>query len=469
MQFHDYSGELVRDKIVSAPVSSVLYKLTLPMVIGIIAVFFFNLVDMFFIGLLGTKNLAAVSFTMPIAMVVMNLAIGLGIASSALISRAIGGNEHVQAQRYVVASLLLTVVFASSMLVLGLKFNDELFLLLGAEPELLPTIWQFMQFYWPGGWMMMLMIVINSSMRAVGNTKLPSMMMLGSAVLNAILDPILIFGLGPIEGMGIAGAALASAICWAIVVMVMIYSLAKIDLLHWAQLTIKEILRIWQRLLLVGIPAMITNVLVPVASGILLAVIAPMGEEAVAAFGVGARIEPFAIVVILALTSTIPVFVGQNFAAGQHERIWQALSISVRFILVWQLAVWLLLWLVSPLIAMIFSQDAAVIEKVGDYLMLMPIGYAGMGIVLCANAALNALQRTGVSMMLNLIRLTVFYVPLAWLGGHYYGFEGLLLGASLGNLCAGIIIWGLIRYAQTKEAFGVHNVSTELKLEPSKG
>ncbi len=455
----------MRDEIVSAPVSGVLYKLTMPMVIGIIAVFFFNLVDMFFIGLLGTTSLAAVSFTMPIAMLVMNLAIGLGIASSALIARAIGANEQKRAQHYVVASLLLTTIIASIMLVLGLSFNDKLFLLLGAEPTLLPVIWQFMQFWWPGAWMMMFMIVINSSMRAVGNTKLPSMMMLGSAVLNAILDPILIFGVGPIEGMGIAGAALASTICWAIVVVVMVYSLAKIDLLHWAQLTLKELISIWQRLTVIGIPAIVTNVLVPIASGILLAMIAPMGEQAVAAFGVGARIEPFAIVVILALTSTIPVFVGQNFAAGQHERIWQALSISVKFILIWQLAVWLLLWLVSPLIAMIFSQDPVVIEKVGHYLMLMPIGYAGMGIVLCANAALNALQHTGVSMLLNLVRLSAFYVPLAWIGGQYYGFEGLLLGASIGNLVAGLIVWGLIRKAQAKEAFGVHNYSTELVIE----
>ena len=315
----------------------------------------------------------------------------------------------------------------------------------------------------------MFMIVINSSMRAVGNTKLPSMMMLGSAVLNAILDPILIFGVGPIEGMGIAGAALASTLCWTIVVVVMIYSLAKIDLLSWAQLKFKELLKIWQRLMLIGIPAMITNVLVPIASGFLLAMIAPMGEQAVAAFGVGSRIEPFAIVAILALTSTIPVFVGQNFAAGQHERIWRVLSVAVRFILVWQVAVWLLLWLISPLLASIFSQDPIVNDKIVNYLMLMPIGYAGMGIVLCANSALNALQKTGVSMMLNLVRLTAFYVPLAWLGGQYYGFEGLLFGASMGNLIAGMMIWGLIRRAQAKEAFGVHNYSTDLTLTSEKG
>lgn len=310
---------------------------------------------------------------------------------------------------------------------------------------------------------MMLMIVINSSMRAVGNTKLPSMMMLGSAVLNAILDPILIFGIGPIEGMGISGAALASTLCWLIVVIVMVYSLAKIELLHWGQLTFKVLLGIWKRLMSLGIPAMITNVLVPIASAFLLIMIAPMGEQAVAAFGVGSRIEPFAIVAILALTSTIPVFVGQNFSAGQHERIWQALSIAVRFILVWQIVVWLILWAVSPYLATIFSQDAVVLDKIVSYLMIMPVGYAGMGIVLCANSALNALQKTSVSMLLNLVRLSVFYVPLAWIGGHFYGFEGLLLGASAGNLMAGLIVWGLIKKAQEKQMFGVKNVSTPLQ------
>lgn len=454
----------MRKEIVSGPVGRVLYNLTLPMVIGIIAVFFFNLVDTFFISLLGTQSLAAVSFTMPIAMVVMNLAIGLGIASSALIALATGARDNTLAQHYVVAGLLLTLALSVLMLVFGLVFNDEVFLLLGAAEKLLPLIWQYMKFWWPGVVVMMLMIVINSSMRAVGNTKLPSLMMLGSAVLNAILDPILIFGLGPIEGMGIAGAALASTLCWLIVVIVMIYSLAKIDLLHWGALTLKEVFSIWQRLISLGIPAIITNVLVPIASAFLLVMIAPMGEQAVAAFGVGARIEPFAIVAILALTSTIPVFVGQNFAVGQHERVWQALSIAVRFILAWQIAVWLVLWAMSPFLATIFSQDPIVIDQIVSYLMIMPVGYAGMGIVLCANSALNALQKTSVSMLLNLVRLSVFYVPFAWIGGHYYGFEGLLFGASMGNLVAGFIVWGMIKSAQNKQAFGVKNYSTPLDV-----
>lgn len=137
----------MREEIVASPVARVLYKLTLPMVIGIVAVFFFNLVDTYFISLLGTQSLAAVSFTMPIAMVVMNLTIGLGIASSALIARAIGARDQLLAQQYVIAALLLTLVLAAVILVIGLLLNDEIFLLLGASHELLPVIWQYMKFW----------------------------------------------------------------------------------------------------------------------------------------------------------------------------------------------------------------------------------------------------------------------------------------------------------------------------------
>jgi len=447
----------VRNEILRAPVGEVLYKLTLPMVIGIVAVFFFNLVDTYFIGLLGTQSLAAVSFTMPVAMVVMNLAIGLGIAASALVATSIGGDDQRQAQHYVVATLLLAVFIGTVILCCGWYFNDQIFLLLGANEAILPEIWAYMQYWWPGAWMMVLMIVMNSCMRAVGNTKLPSMMMLISAILNAILDPILIFGFGPVPEMGIAGAALATTLCWSIVVVIMLLSLARIDLLQWSELTLNELTGIWQRLVKVGVPAVITNVLVPVASGFLLALVAPMGEEAVAAFGVGARIEPFAIVVVLALTSTIPTFVGQNFAADSHERIWAALNVAVKFIVLWQLVIWLLVMLVSPWLALIFTTEEAVKQGIVAYLSWMPVGYAGMGIVLCANAALNALQRTGVSMMVNLVRLVCFYVPFAWLGSVLYGYTGLLAGAAAGNVLAGLLVWWQIGQAQKAERFGVKN------------
>lgn len=176
--------------------------------------------DTYFISLLGTKSLAAVGFALPVTMLVMNLSIGLGIAASAVIARAFGAGDELQAKQAAMAALLLSLVLGLIISVLGLLINDPLFRLLGASEELLPEVWNFMLFWWPGSIVMLLMMVQNSSMRAIGNTKLPSQMMLVSAILNAALDPLLIFGWGPVPALGVGGAALASALCWLLVLAV---------------------------------------------------------------------------------------------------------------------------------------------------------------------------------------------------------------------------------------------------------
>ena len=435
----------MRDAILSAPVDKVLYQLTKPMVIGILAVFFFQLVDTYFISLLGTTSLAAVGFAMPVTMLVMNLSIGLGIAASAIIAKAFGAGEDLQAKRAAMAALMLSVVLGLVISVVGLLVNDYLFLLLGASEELLPEIWNFMLWWWPGSVVMLVMMVQNSSMRAIGNTKLPSQMMLVAAVLNAALDPVLIFGLGPIPAMGVGGAALASTLCWLIVLAVIMTNQRRSGFLSRHGMTWQQTKALWQRMMSLGVPAMVTNMMVPIAGAILLIMVAPLGEEAVAGFGVGMRLEPFALIVILALTSTLPTFVAQNHGAHQDERIFQALLSSFKFLLILQGAIVVIFWLTGHWLAALFSDDPAVQQTIIGFVRWLPIGYFGMGVVLCVNSALNSLQKTSHSMVLNAIRLFVFYVPGAFIGSYLMGYSGLLLGAALGNLIVGLLAWSWVK------------------------
>jgi len=431
----------LREAILTAPVDKVLYQLTKPMVIGIMAVFFFQLVDTYFISLLGTKSLAAVGFALPVTMLVMNLSIGLGIAASAVIARAFGAGDELQAKQAAMAALLLSLVLGLIISVLGLLINDPLFRLLGASEELLPEVWNFMLFWWPGSIVMLLMMVQNSSMRAIGNTKLPSQMMLVSAILNAALDPLLIFGWGPVPALGVGGAALASALCWLLVLAVIMTRQRRSGFLSSHGMGWDDIKQLWQRMMTLGIPAMATNMMVPVAGAVLLMMVAPLGEAAVAGFGVGMRLEPFAILVILALTSTLPTFVAQNHGAQQDDRIFSALLISFRFLLILQGAIVVFFWLAADLLAGLFSTDSQVQQTIIAFLHWLPIGYLGMGIVLCVNSALNSLHKPVHSMILNALRLFVFYVPGAFIGGWLAGYSGLLLGAALGNLILGLLVW----------------------------
>ena len=436
---------MVRQMILTDPVNRVLFLLTRPMVIGILAIFFFNLVDTWFISLLGTHSLAAVGFTLPVTLLVQNLAIGLGIAVSALMARAVGQNDVTAAQQTASAGLLLSFILGVLIAVGGWLSHDAIFRLLGAQPELTGEIRTFMQFWWPGAVVLLMMMLQTSAMRATGNTRLPSLLMLIGALLNAALDPLLIFGWGPVPAMGVAGASLATTLCWLLILLVVVFNQLRSGYLSFQGLVWQAWLALCRRLLTLGIPAMITNMLVPVAGAVLLILVAPLGPEAVAGFGVGMRIEPFALVVILALTSTLPVFVAQNHAAGHISRVWQALFSSFRFIVLWQGILCVLFWLTAPWLAQIFSADDTVQQRIVDYLWYMPVGYLGVGIVLCINAALNSLQRTRTSMVINAVRLFGFYVPAAWLGALLAGYSGLLIGAALGNLLVGGLLWWQVR------------------------
>ncbi|UTW48176.1 MATE family efflux transporter [Bacterioplanoides sp. SCSIO 12839] len=431
----------MREAILTAPVNQVLYQLTKPMVIGIMAVFFFQLVDTYFISLLGTTSLAAVGFAMPVTMLVMNLSIGLGIAASALIAKSFGAGDDLQAKRAAMAALMLSVVLGVLISILGLLVNDYIFAVLGASPDLLPEIWNFMVFWWPGSVVMLVMMVQNSSMRATGNTRLPSQMMLVAAVLNALLDPLLIFGWGPVPALGVGGAALASTLCWVIVLAVILTRQRQSGFLSRHGMSWSQIQQLWRRMMALGIPAMVTNMMVPVAGAVLLVMVAPLGEEAVAGFGVGMRLEPFALIVILALTSTLPTFVAQNHGAHQDERIFEALLSSFKFLLLLQGAIVITFWLTAEWLATLFSDDLAVQETIIEFVRWLPIGYFGMGVVLCVNSALNSLQKTSSSMVLNAVRLFVFYVPGAFVGSYLWDYSGLLIGAALGNLIIGLLVW----------------------------
>lgn len=174
------------------------------MIIGILAMMFFSLVDAWFVSLLGTTSLAAVSFAQPVTMVISNMAIGLGIALSALIARAVGVDDTLSLRRALTSGLMLSFVLGTVLWLIGVLNHDALFRAMGADAELLPEIWAYMVYWWPGSILLLALMMQNASLRAMGNTKLPSLMMLAAAMLNAMLDPLLIFGLGPIPAMALA-------------------------------------------------------------------------------------------------------------------------------------------------------------------------------------------------------------------------------------------------------------------------
>ena len=195
------------------------------MIFGMIMLMMFNIVDTFFISLLGTEPLAAVSFTFPVTFTVISLAIGLGIGTSAVIAKALGSNKIDEARFDASISILVAVVLVLALSLIGYLLIDPVFTLLGAGQQVLPLIHDYMNIWFIGSVFLITPMIGNSVLRASGDTKTPSIVMGGAGLINAILDPMLIFGFGPIPAMGIQGAAIASVIAWAVAVVIILYIL----------------------------------------------------------------------------------------------------------------------------------------------------------------------------------------------------------------------------------------------------
>ncbi len=421
--------------ILSGPIGPTLRRMTGPMVIGIMFTMLFQTVDTFFISRLGTAELAAISFTFPVTFTILNLIIGLGIAMSITVGKAIGQGRHNKAARITTESLSLTLLITLALAALGLACSDLLFQdLMGASEATLILIRQYMDIWFAFAVLMAVPIVSNSAIRATGDTKWPSILMMIAGAVNVVLDPILIFGWGPVPAMGIAGAAWATVWSWLFACTTAVYLLAvREKLLVFKLPPLAEMLEVWREVIRLAAPISLANMLGPMAVFVLTAIVARFGEGAVAAFGVGGRLEAFSLVVAFAITAALSPYAAQNIGAGNFDRAREAVRLSTRFIFFFQLGVYAIQFVAAPFIARAFSADEQVIEVVVRYLRIMPLGVVCYAVIIVVNTAFNAWHESGKTLALSVLRVVVFVVPLSLLGANLFGINGLFVACVAAN------------------------------------
>ncbi|MGM0784284.1 MAG: MATE family efflux transporter [Pseudomonadota bacterium] len=434
-----------RRELLDGPIATTLLRKSLPVVGGMIAMMSFNLVDAWFIARLGTQPLAAVSFTFPVVFTVISLAIGLGIGTSAVVARRLGQGDVATVRRRATDAALLALVVGVALSLVGLATLEPLFRLLGADAPLMPHIRDYMGIWYLGAAAVIVPRVLNSVLRAQGNTLVPGLMMALAAVLNGLLDWLLIFGVGPLPALGVSGAALASVSSWGLMSVALCFQRELRELIDLAGLTLQGLVESWRELSRIAVPAAITSVFTPLAMALITRIMADHGHAAVAAFGVGTRLDAIAQIAVLALSMTLPPLVSQNSGAGQIARVRRAVLGCFAFVLAWQLAVWLLLQLLAPWLVASYADGMAMGEVLRTFLLWVPLGLGAQGVVILSVSALNALHEPARAMRLSVIRLFVLSVPLAWLGGWLGGPTGVFLGMLLANGLVALVAWWQIR------------------------
>lgn len=433
-----------RATLTEGDIRKALVSLALPMALGIVFLIALNLVDTYYVGRLGTDELAAISFTFPVIMLVMSATMGLGVGATSAIARTIGGGDERAVRRLTTHALILGVALVVVLSSLGLVTQRLLFAALGAEGAILELVIEYMTIWFCGAAFLVIPMLGSGAMRATGDAKTPMYIMMTAAIVNGILDPIFIFGLGPIPAMGLRGAAIATLCARMLTFVAALWVLiAKLDMLdlhipRWAGLRAS-----WTAILSVGVPAALTNMLAPVATGVMTALIATQGKAAVAAWGVGSRLEGLVLIAPMALSAALTPFVGQNWGALRKDRTAEALRLSRRFVLIWGAGAWLFLVTLGDLVAHAFSDDPAVHEVLRLFFWIVPLTYGAHAVVSVVSATFNAIDRAIRSTLLSAARSLLLAIPLALLGSYLAELVGIFVGIATATLITALIanIW----------------------------
>ncbi|MCK5287539.1 MAG: MATE family efflux transporter [Candidatus Omnitrophica bacterium] len=429
-----------KNHLTQGPVTEKLISLTIPMIFGLLSMVVYNLVDTFFVSRIGTKELAAMGFTFPVVMFVISIALGLGVATSSVVSRAIGRGDYHEVKRLTTDSLIISFFIVVIFAVLGWLSMDWIFRLLGADVETLALIRQYMVIWYMGVGFVVIPIVGNNAIRACGNTLFPSLIMVISMIVNIILDPLMIFGLWGFPRLGLKGAAIATVIARAVAFVLSLLILHyKEKLIDFALPSFKEFVSSVKQIFYIGIPSAISKLVMPVTMAIIMRLVSKFGSTAVAAFGVAVKIEMFVFLLIMALATALIPFVGQNWGAKKFDRVKEAIKKANVFSLWWGLGSFVVFLAFAAFLGNLFGKDIEVAKYITLYLWIIPISYGLCGCTFLITSVFNAMNKPMLAIALNLVWMFVLSIPLALIGSQLAGLVGLFVGLCLANLAAGIL------------------------------
>lgn len=428
------------------PILTTLIKMAIPMGWGILSIVGFNLADTYFLGQFGKNELAAISFTFPVVTFFTSLALGMATATSSLVSRALGEGNSKKIIRFTSDSLSFAFIVVLISVVLGLLTLDPLFKLLGANNVILPLIKEYMLIWYSGMVFVTIPMVGNGAIRARGDTKTAAKIMLIAGITNVILDPILIFGWGPIPSMGMKGAAIATVIARAMTLFASFYVLYfRYKMLSFSLPKLSEAIDSWKKILYITLPSAGSNIITPLIWTVITGIVAKIGIEAVAAFGVVSKIESFAVLAIFAISSSIAPFVGQNFGARNFTRIKSSILIAFGLSILWGSLVAIPLYFFGESIVALFNTDPTIIELSSSYFWIVPWSFGFLGIRVISCSAFNSIGRPYFATILIIVHMMFLYMPLIMIGAHYWQMQGVFLAQLVANSFAALISFSLIK------------------------
>ncbi|MEE4187397.1 MAG: MATE family efflux transporter [Roseobacter sp.] len=409
--------------------------------IGLMAIFAVDFIDMIFIAMLGKAELAAaVGYAATILFFTTSFGIGMAIAAGALVARALGAGDGQLASERRTHALAYGIVFGIAFSALVWMNLEELVFLLGATGETAYLAVLYLVIVVPSLPFLLVGMMGGAILRAHGDARRAMMATIYGSLVNAVLDPILIFGLD----LDLVGAALASVAARIVIAVTALQPIIR----HYggiARPRIGGLLRDLPPIAAIAVPAILTQLATPVGQAIVTRAMAEFGELAVAGMAIVGRLSPLAFGVIYALSGAVGPILGQNFGARDFDRVRLGLQSALLFTGLVILVVSGMLFVLRAPIADLFAATGVTRDLV--YLFCGPLAllFFFNGVLFVANATFNNLGYPFYSTFLNWGRNTIGMIPLVLLGSAVMGAQGVLIAQSLGGVIFGVLAWWLAR------------------------
>ncbi|HLT07520.1 MAG TPA: MATE family efflux transporter [Cyclobacteriaceae bacterium] len=426
-----------------------LVSIAIPIIFSNILQSAYQLIDTFWLGRLGANAVAAVSISFPILFLVLSLGGGLTLAGTVIVSQFKGANDQTNVD-FSSSQTVFVVFFVSVLLALVGNFAaGPMMRMVGAGSEILEDSVTYFKISSYGFIFLFMFFVFQSLMRGIGNVLLPMYIVLGTVFLNLVLDPLFIYGFGPIPGYGVAGAAVASVMTQAISALAGIYILWKgRQGIRISKSNMYFDLGFMKKLFRIGLPSSFEQSTRAAGMTMMVMLVTSFGSEVVAAYGIGSRILSLVIVPALGLAIATTALVGQNVGAGKIGRAEKIgnLSYMVSFSSLSVIGVLFFLF-AEALTAFFVPNEPDVIKDGAFFIRIMSLSFGFMGVQQVLNGVFNGTGFTKASMMISILGLWVLRFPLAYVLSNHtaLGYEGIWWAFPISNLITGLVAFAFYK------------------------
>ena len=394
------------------PIPGLIKKIALPASVGTLFQTLFNIVDTFFAGRISPEALSALAKSFPIYFIIIAACVGVTVGGTSLIANSIGENNKSKILGYFAHTIIYAIIISIIITTIGLFFAPYLFELMGSEPEVIELGLSYTNIVFGGSIIFIILVALNSLLHADGDTKTYRNVLILSFSLNIILNPLFIFGFGPIPAFGISGIGIATIVAQLIGLLIIFNKVSKSFRIEG--ISLKDFIpksNLLSNLFFQSAPISAALLLISVGNFIILSYIGVFGEFATAGYGSAARFEQILLLPVLGLNTAIISIIGQNFGSKNYLRVKESYFKAVIYGFSIMIISGLIIFISADKIISIFSDNQEVINYGSSYLKISALIFPAYPIFFISNGFFMAIKKSSYSMYLNIIRNVILPIP----------------------------------------------------------